>query len=752
MMEITQKDKWLLQNLGLTTLLLITSVFLLDPELFWQYQAFLIIGSILGFIFTWYNRKGVFGNIRYLTDSAVLIVVAWIGYQIFKSTFLYKEVIAILLQGVIILEIIFSFSASIPEKTAYIRVLSLLVFMASSIFSVTYSIPLAIGYLLAWLAILRFQFAGLQPVRVKESQRFYSLATSLICFAIVMAMTWIIFSNIYLGRIKKGGALLDEELQDAGSSGGRKSDLADSFYSLQDDLQSKITGLALELDSYEKRRQLIYLFSELVKDAAKTIEVDKAETGLIDILKREGAGLDGAQKAITFTRTYLDKKGALSLQKNTGSLMDVLRKYPLGIVDKIKITSLANKAAQSNSYQQLQENSRALQAAIQKASVSKYVQNDLSGLARNLAELKAFEFYRRDMKNLEQRTPLADEEAEKKVIEAVSDIRHTESLEDFKQTIKNIRKLKNDPRVSEEKSGKDVLRNLEEASRIKLDLFYMAKSEQVRKDAAQKQEMGPQAEVFNDRMDGADRARNYQEFIQEFSGLSQQNNDNNLGQAEGLAQMLNLKTESFKQAHKDKLDNLMKDNLSSQVKKEMLEAQEAMEEKDSFGDLGKQLEELKNKIKELERTGNIPPQKADELLNAAKGFKDLLDAKIKAEAELTKEDVSKNDSQKIDYIDKLQQAIENSSLNSRQKDVLKALADQLLKAQSLSQLEDVKEALEKEFSSLGLPKLSDKERMLLAAAVNSSAKELEKKIDNLQNVTYEQIRQLQESLKKAQQS
>ncbi|MDD5129454.1 MAG: hypothetical protein PHS66_00150, partial [Candidatus Omnitrophica bacterium] len=34
----------------------------------------------------------------------------------------------------------------------------------------------------------------------------------------------------------------------------------------------------------------------------------------------------------------------------------------------------------------------------------------------------------------------------------------------------------------------------------------------------------------------------------------------------------------------------------------------------------------------------------------------------------------------------------------------------------------------------------------------SSAKELEKKIDNLQNVTYEQIRQLQESLKKAQQS
>ncbi|MDP3042723.1 MAG: hypothetical protein Q8N62_08405 [Candidatus Omnitrophota bacterium] len=700
---MTQKDRYLFVQLGLTFSLLITAVFLLKPAVFWQYQLFLIAGSAVGFAFGWYNRQGAFEGIRYFTDAAILIIITWMGYRIFKSTFLYKEVIAILIQGVIILEIIFSFNFCAKGKIIYIQLLSLIIFMASAVFAAAYSMFLAIVYLLIWLAILRFKFAGfLQPFREKGMPRFYSLVTSLVCFLVVLLLAWFISANVFLGKIKKGMVLLDEGLQDMESGVGKESNEADKFYSLQEDLQNKISGLSLKLDSYEKRRQLIYLLSELVKDTLKTIELDKAEIGLIDILKRQGAGLEGTAQAMTMTKMYLDKKNSRNLEKSKEEVMDKLRKHPLGIFDKIKITSLTNKVQQANSYQQLQENSRALQSAIQNAPLSRDVQKDLNVLTRNLSNLKAFELYRRKIQDLEQRSSSLGEGVEKKIADVVSDIKHTQGLDDFKQTAKKIRQLKNDSRLGEQKSGKDVIKSLEEVSRMKLDLLFTEKSEEVRKDASRKQDLGSLAEEFDRKMDGAGSAMSHQEFIEELSGLSQQNKDNNLGLSGGLGEILDLKTESFKQAKKDKLDDLVGKDFYSEVKKEILEAIEQMEEKESARDLESQQKELASKIRELERKGSISPESAAKMLKAAADFKDLLQARLKAKAELEKEEVSEKGSHKPDYLEQLQQAIGDSSLSGREKEALKALLEQLFKMQSLSQLEDVKEALKNKLSLLGL--------------------------------------------------
>lgn len=96
---MNSKDKYLLIELGLTAALLITSVFLLKPTVFWQYQLLLICAAAGGFTFAWHNRKWGFDWIKYLTDAAILVTVTWLGFRIFKSTFLYKEVIAILIQA-----------------------------------------------------------------------------------------------------------------------------------------------------------------------------------------------------------------------------------------------------------------------------------------------------------------------------------------------------------------------------------------------------------------------------------------------------------------------------------------------------------------------------------------------------------------------------------------------------------------------------------------------------------------------------
>jgi hypothetical protein len=542
---MTQKDKNLFVELGLTFLLLITAVFLLKPTVFWQYQLLLIGGSIVGFSFGWCNRKGVFEGIKYITDAAILITIIWIGYRISKTNFLYKEVIAIFIQGVIILEIIISFNFSAPGKIVYIRLLSFIVFMASPVFAVAYSIPLAIVYLLAWLAVLRFQFAVfLQPIQEKGSQRYYSLATSLVCFLIAMFLAWFISSNVYLGRIDKGMFLLDEDLQDMGLDGGKNSNQANKFYSLQDDFLNKITGLALKLGSYKDRRQFIYLASELVKETIETMEVDKAEMGLIDILRRQGPGLEGNIQGMTFLKEYIDKNNALNLLKNKEDIMDILGKHPVGIINKIKIISLANKITQASSYEQLQENSRALQTTIQNSSLAKGVQKDLSALARRLSNLAAFERYHYKVRYLDQRSQSFGKEIEKIIADAISDIKHAQDLDDFKQTAKKIRQLKNDPRILEQKSGRDILKSLEEVSRIKLDLFLAKKSEQVIGYASQKQDLGSQEEEFDKKMDEIGKAKN------------QQNKDDNFVLGDGLGQMLDLKTESFKQSEKEGLKEI----------------------------------------------------------------------------------------------------------------------------------------------------------------------------------------------------
>ena len=752
---MTQEDKYLFAQLGLTFSLLITAVFLLKPAVFWQYQLFLIGGTLAGFAFGWYNRKGAFEEIKYFTDAAILITITWMGYQIFKSTFLYKEVIAILVQGIIILEIIFSFNFSAQGKTAYIRILSLLIFMASPVFAIAhaYNILLAIAYLLIWLAILRFQFAGfLQPLKEQGSRRYYSPATSLVCFLAALFLAWFISSNVYLGRIKKGMFLLDEDLQDTGSGGDRESEQADKFYSLQDDLLNKLTGLAMKLDSYEKRRQLIYLLSELIKDTIRMMEVDKAEAGLVDILKREGPGLEGTKPLITLLKEYVNKKNSLGIQKNKEEIMDALKKRPMGIVDKIKIISLVNKIQQANSYQQSQENSKALQTAIKNSQLNKSAKKEVSLLARSLVNLKAFELYRRNLQNLEERIQSPGEPAEKEISDTVLDIKHAAGLDDFKQTAKKIRQLKADARINAQKSGKDTLKGLEESLRIKLGQFVAEKTEKIRKIASDKLGVGSGSEEFDKKVDGAESASRQQEFTKELSGLSQQNKANNLGLANALKDMLELKTESFEQAQIVKLDNLMNKNLPAEIKKEVNEFLEAMEEKNNSNDLQDQLENLTKKMSDFEKQGKISVEDSAELLKTSGEIKDILSAGLEAASELKEKESPENYPQERNYREKLRQAIENSSLSGEEKEMLNSLSQELFKAQSLPQLGDVKEAMENKLSSLGPRQPSSKGVADLEAAVNNIFSDLEKKIDSLEEVGAEQIKQLQQYLKKMQQS
>ncbi|GEM_PF-3553099 len=483
---MTQKDKQLLWDAGLTFLLLVAAAFLLSAQIFWPYRIFLGIGGAAGFTAGWYNRNKAFEGIKYLTDAAVLIVLAWISYRVIKSTFLYKDVIAIMIQGVILLEIVFSFNFTGQGKTPYLRLLSVLVFMASPVFTDNYNIPLGLVYLLLWLLALRSQFSVFaQPVPEKSAARYYSLAASLACFAVAMLLAVLVSSNVYLGRIKEGQYLLDGESAETGTGGTRETDQEDAFYGLQEDLQNQATNMAMKFDSNERKRQLIRQLSELVKENLKPKEMEKAKIGLVDVLRRPGEGVEGVQKAVALTQKYTDLKNSRDIQKNKDEMTDLIKKSQLGIIDKIKITSLTNKVQQSSAYEKLQENSRELQKAIQAAPVNKETQQKLSESAADISDLKTLEFYRKKINDLLQKAQGLSGETQKRMNELISMIQHAETGEEFKQALSKINQLSNDPRMGAQAGVKEMLKNARQATEMKLNVFLPEEAEKIKQDAAQ---------------------------------------------------------------------------------------------------------------------------------------------------------------------------------------------------------------------------------------------------------------------------
>ncbi len=392
------KDKYFISECVLTLCLLYLIVFLLRENLPIYYKLIFLSGLICGFYFSWLNRKKTTTSTGLLAIG-VLAISAWTIYSIFNSSFLYKEVIVIFIKGAFLLEIFLSFFAYLPRLLDDIQALSAPLFMCFPLFIKSYDglfLVLILSYLICWFIILKVKFYKLfhKPINEINFNRNYPSFLLIIIFIISLACAGLFSYKFPIKPILRGGFFVSEFTSDYTDG----DTLEDEYYSLQDKIQKEISESALGFKFSKDSHAILNLLEYLLKDYSTVQEVEKANAGLISLLKQPGPGLEKAKgDDITYLlNNYVDKKASYNLRKVKEGVAGILKNNSLQIKERITIPSLIDKIQNSESLQQVSENMDKLQESIDGSTLGNNAKLSLKELANQLKEWKTFQIRHRN--------------------------------------------------------------------------------------------------------------------------------------------------------------------------------------------------------------------------------------------------------------------------------------------------------------------------------------------------------------------
>lgn len=439
-----QKDRYILLEFLFTFLILIAIIFLFQDVLP-GYELYLAPGIIIGFYFSWFFRDKQSAIIRFIINTGIVAVLAWMIYSVANSSWIYRDIILILVKAGILLEIILSFHTWSYSFLGYMQALSLPLFMGFPTFIEEYTnlhAVLVSIYLVCWAAILKLKFyESFNPIREKELKKSRSFLVSASFFSIIAIISWILFLFLILGRIEEGGEFLHKQmryLEDEIS-------LEKMYYDEQDKIQEKIAGMIDDVKTKEEREGIIERLNSLVT-GTNIAEIKASELELIDYLKRAGPGLLTSidpEELIVLLKDYFDKKIVLNLRKLKQKIVYILKIKPFRFMERIRIISRVEKMRRGRVYPKIREYVKEINKTIEDSKkADQEVKKELEDLTKELKEWKALEIYREKMEELKEQISPLDEQVKKQFENLVYDIEKIETATDFKEVEKKIDLMK----------------------------------------------------------------------------------------------------------------------------------------------------------------------------------------------------------------------------------------------------------------------------------------------------------------------
>lgn len=747
-----KKDRYLFLELSLTFFLLFLVISLFG-EILSAYRSYLISGLLLGFCFSWFIRNKHNQVIRFSINLGAVGVLAWIIYSVLNSSLLYKDVILICIKGVIILEVIFSFNACVSPFLAYIQALTIPLFMSYYIFiKDSYneiSIILTLAYFITWLAIFRAKFYEFfNPLSEKKVKRYYSISLSVIFLLIILISSWIFFSKFPLRQFRKGGFFPEE-------GSGEETEIEKEYYDLQDNAQEEIIRLIPEFDSTEERNGILYLLSLLIKDSPYVLEVEKAESGLISYLDKPGPGLEGKKDKEGLTilmRDYMDKKIALNLKRTKDNIIDVLKRYPFDIRTRIHILSRVNKMQYGSSYQKISQYENELKKIINNSSLGTNVKTEIKELTRKLKEWKTYEIYRKKLDSLSKSIDSLEEEAKKKFADLPLKINQLEDPSDYKEINKKLRNLKE----TTPSQFKDLIKEIQEVSDLKLEMSLAKKNINLKEKLENSHLSQDKITELKEGANSITDAKDYQALFKDSAEFKKRTEEENIDTFRELKQLLETKTYLFTKEGKEKIEDMLKESaLSDAQRKDFLKDIEKLESVKDLEKLFSDTKKLEAKIDKFLNQGFILKETKDNLVKEIDRFKGLLASQLEArEKGLAKE------TSPADPLRKWEELIEKSSLKEETKETLKKLTEELSRADTTLNVENINQAIEKELASLSKERVNKNEAERFKEAFNELIKikrmfiiekkfsTLREKIEDLKKLNPQEAEKLEEYLKK----
>ncbi len=472
-----EKNRYLFLELVFTLFLLGPVIFLFG-DLLSAYRLYLILGLIAGFSFSWLNRDKQSSLRTIFINLPVLGVFAWMVYSLLNSSLLYREVIITFIKGGIILEVIFSFNSAYPLFLTYIQALSLPLLMCFPVLVKDHNetnAVLVLVYIICWILILKIKLYNfLKPIKQKKSRRHFSILISAILFLIIIFISWSLFNRLSLGKIGKGGFLLQESQETKIDS----ETLEKEYYAMQDKVQEELSQLIPKLDSREERQEMLLMLSALIKDTSIVAEVKKAESALINRLKIPGPGLEKAKGddiAIQI-KNYLDRKIQFNLINLREGIINNLKKNRFNIMDKFSILDRINKMQRSGSYKGIKKYEKELNRIINNSSAKENIKRDLKEDIGQFKEWKVWELYHTRLESLNKEADSQKKEPGKEHADLPTAINKTEKLPEFQELKEKIERLKK----TMPPEYKDTLKQTEELLDLKLEMFLSEKDRELK--------------------------------------------------------------------------------------------------------------------------------------------------------------------------------------------------------------------------------------------------------------------------------
>lgn len=752
-----RKDRYILVEFFLTFLLLFVLTFLFGESVS-TYRVYLGAGLVAGFTFSWFFRNAQNAYASYAVNAGVAGVFIWVLIALMRSSFFYSEVITIFIQGGIFLEIVLSFDSASPSTLAYLQALAFPLLLCFPAFVKKYDnthITLVLVYLVLWAAILKVKFyEAFNPPKKYDLNRVYTFFLSLAVLVLVLFVSWQTFRHFLMGKIEKGGFLIEEGEQTKIKENAKEKE----FYEVQDKLQNNISRIIPELDSKEDRQMTLYMLSQLLKESPDVLELKKAEKGLIDKLKRPGPGIEPGQTDETtiLMDKYMNEKIALNSKKTRGNIMNSLKNNPFKIEERLSVADHLSKMQAGGSLKELNDQERQASDIINNSSVSSSVKKEVNDLLREAKGMRALELYRKGMNDLKKRTEALGGELREEFEKLYSAVDDADKLSDLEKTRKQAEELKR----GKGKEREELMDKAKEQLKLKSEMFTLNAANRLKEKLDNSGLSDTATEELKEQAGKVASSRKQEEFSGADRKLREKMNEKGASANREADDLSGAKIEEFIREGKERAEGLLKEGVLPDSGKEFLAGMDKMESGQGKEKLDSQEVGLKELLANYYKKGFISQEAKDALATEAAGFKELLEMRPREGAQQSR---GREEAQgkEGDYQQELKDAINSSSLGKGQKEALQRLADSLFNAATLEQIEDVNDGVKRELEN-SLKEGADKnelnslqkkfeiasqiQRMFL---IDEAFSEILKKTNDLERKNQEEAEKIKEQIKKA---
>lgn len=743
------------------TFLLFLPLLLLFPEEAAPLRIFLVGGIILGAGVAYISRNQFYSFRKFATLTGSLLILSGTIYFVLKSSFLYREVIVICIKSLSLLIVANSFSSCLQGYLNSMQIFSILLFFCICALTKGYSnlfLILASGFAFNLLAITRIKFYILFSGSQKAREKFQGINALFIIIIVLSALlAWTLFMNLPLGKIKTWEYLKEEDFSSTQEQEKGKGALLS-----EEQIQKELTELTFKLSSTDEMHRVVEAMQDLlIKEKPFAYEVNKAQNDILEIIGNPDLAQEAekAKELHDSIKAYVGKKISNNLALIKNDINKVIEDYRIGLWQRFAILSAVNKLEYSNSLEGIDKYGEQLQDAVNDESVSDEARKQLKQLNNQFREWKAYQAYSRKSDSFQKEIDDLDKNKQEDFNELAQKIRDVNTISDSKSVDKLIERMR---QVSFSEDDKLI----DEAQQLlKLKKIMLASKEisQLRKKLEESGQSADRPPELADALNAVEESRDAQEILKKISQLLERLRQDNSFQIPREAK--DILEESIENLIKESVDAFKKhiqENNLPDSGESLLESLKAMDEGNSEEDIAAVSAQMQKTLEAFYSQGSITRESRDGLIKETKNIEQLFVTKLEL-ANIGKQDNFSDKDNSPDYKEKVNDLLQELSVEDEQKERIKKLMDKLDTAQTVFQVGDVLEAVNQEIDALatrGNAKTVEEIKKIIQEAseakkmfiLEKESRSLRKEIEVLKNALPQQAALLENKLDKLRES